>query len=82
MCGFNSRMVQGIAIFAEGLFEATVERAKENNISIDQSFNTEIKEIQKFLEALEGKHQELKKSHTPEETMTRVVKWIDEQERV
>lgn len=78
LCGFNNRMIQGIAIFAEGLFEATASRAKENNVPVEDAFHAEIKEMQKFLEALENRHQELKRKYTPEEAMAKIVEWIDE----
>lgn len=78
LCGFNKKMVRGIAIFAEGLFEATLQRAKDEGKSIEDAFNDEVKEISLFLEALENKHQELKKNHSPKETMKKAVEWIDE----
>ena len=78
LCGFNKRMIIGIAIFAEGLFEATLQRAKENNVNIETSFRNEVKDVTEFLNALESKHQELKVEYTPKETMGKIVKWIDD----
>ncbi len=80
LCGFNKRMITGIAIFAEGLFEATLDRAKENNIDIDTAFKKEVKDITEFLNALENEHQKLKAEYAPNETMEKIVKWIDDKD--
>lgn len=77
MCGFNKKMIQGIAIFCEGLFEATLERAKQQNIGVEEAFRNEIRELGLFLEALEEKYQELRTQYTPAETMRKIADWID-----
>lgn len=68
LCGFNPKMIQGISVFAEGLFEATVARAKEEGKSLDEAFQIELRDIRLFLQAIEDKHQELKRKMPPEET--------------
>ncbi|MEK6887504.1 MAG: hypothetical protein AABX14_01010 [Candidatus Aenigmatarchaeota archaeon] len=80
LCGFNKGMITGIAIFAEGLFEATLQRAKENNVDIETSFRNEVRDITEFLNALEREHQKLKLEYTPKETMGKIVKWIDDKD--
>ena len=80
LCGFNKRMITGIAIFSEGLFEATLERANESNIDIETAFRKEVADITEFLNALESEHQKLKVKHDPQETMEKIVKWIDEKD--
>lgn len=65
LCGFNPKMIQGIAIFAEGLFEATVTRAKEEGLTLPEAFDIELRDIRLFLQAIEDKHQELKKQMPP-----------------
>lgn len=80
VCGFNGKMIDGIVVFAQGLFEATIARAKENGVSIEEAFKQEVRDMTLFLEALENKHQELKRAHSPHETMRKVVEWIDDQE--
>ena len=80
-CGFKKKMIHGIAIFAEGLFEATLERAKEEGKSIEEAFEYEVREISMFLEALENKHQELKKNNSQEVTMQKAVEWIDNNDK-
>ena len=72
LCGFNTKMIQGIAIFAEGLFEATVARADEEGKSLDEAFQIELRDIRLFLQAIEDKHQELKRKMPPEKTAARV----------
>ncbi len=77
LCGFNKKMIRGIAIFSEGLFEATIQRAEEQRVDISTAFRREVKEIGLFLEALENEHQQLKKKHSPKTTMRKAVEWIE-----
>jgi len=65
LCGFNPKMIEGIALFAEGLFEATVARADEQNIPLPEAFRIELGDIGAFLQALENRHQELKAKGDP-----------------
>lgn len=81
LCGFNAKMIHGIAIFSEGLFEATLERANEQRIDIATAFKAEVKEIGLFLEALENKHQELRRVFPPAETMAKAVDWIEQNDK-
>lgn len=67
LCGFNPKMIQGIAMFAEGLFEATAARAAEEKISLPEAFKIELRDIGLFLQALEDKHQALKRQMPPAE---------------
>jgi len=61
LCGFNPKMIEGIALFAQGLFEATVARAEQQNIPLPEAFRIELDDIAAFLQALEDKHQEFKR---------------------
>jgi hypothetical protein len=81
LCGFNTKMVQGIALFSEGLFEATLDRAEAQGVDIEQAFRTELKEITAFLEAIEKMHQETKRDSDRATTMTRIVRWMAENDR-
>lgn len=67
LCGFNAKMIHGIGVFAEGLFEATVARAKDEGRSISEAFDIELRDIALFLQALEDRHQELKQRLPPKE---------------
>ena len=49
-CGFNPKMIRGLGIFAEGLFEATVTRAKEEGKTIPEAFEIEMRDIGLFLQ--------------------------------
>lgn len=60
-CGFNLQMVKGLTTFADGLFSATVERAKEKGIGLEQAFTEEVNELGQFLEALENEYQTAKR---------------------
>jgi hypothetical protein len=85
LCGFNPKMIQGIAIFAEGLFEATVARAREEGKSLPEAFDIELRDIRLFLQAIEDKHQELKRKMPPAEAAAGVAdlvyKWRDSEQR-
>jgi hypothetical protein len=84
LCGFNAKMIQGITMFAEGLFEATAARAAEEKISLPEALKIELRDIGLFLQALEDKHQELKRQMPPAETAAGVADlafvWHNEQE--
>ena len=77
-CGFHPKMVTGLVIFAEGLFSATVERAKGKGISIEEAFRIEVDELGVFLEALEKRYQMVKDSPdaSRSETMAKVADWV------
>lgn len=77
LCGFNPKMIQGVAIFAQGLFEAVLARSKEEQIDVRVAFEKEVSEISLFLEALEDKYQELRRER-PAHVMTDLVDWIEE----
>ena len=81
LCGFNEKMIRGIAVFAEGLFEATLDRAEKEGNDIETAFKKESVEIGKFLNALEDKYQEVKLTHGSEETMKKTVQWIKDNDR-
>ncbi len=76
-CGFNTKMVEGLAIFARGLFEATQDRASREGISIDQAFEREVKEMGLLLEALENSYQELRGQLSSPEAMRKLVETIE-----
>jgi hypothetical protein len=81
-CGFHPKMVTGLVIFAEGLFAATLERAQANNITIEQAYQQEVKELGIFLEALENRYQIAKDQNgiSRREVMEQVAAWVGEQD--
>jgi hypothetical protein len=62
-CGFNPKMVHGLGIFAQGLFEALGAIAN--------------RKLNLFLEALENRYQQLRKDGSPK-VMSELVDWIGE----
>src|SRR5574341_1060855 len=67
MCGFNEKMIRGIAQFGEDLFESTLARASEEKLSLDEAFKIELRDMGLFLQALEDKHQAVKRKMPPEQ---------------
>jgi len=76
-CGFNTKMVEGLAIFARGLFEATLDRSHREGISIDQAFEREVAEMGLLLEALETSYQKLRGQLSSPEAMHKLVETIE-----
>lgn len=76
-----AEMIYGIAIFAGGLFKATLEQNSPSSRDIRVVFQRKVEEVSEFLGQLETKHQELKSNHSPEETMRMAVEWIADQEK-
>ncbi len=56
LCGFNQKMIEGIVTFSEGLYEATIERGRQNELNDLAAVKAEIKEIDLFMKALRDKH--------------------------
>lgn len=56
MCGFNQKMVKGITTFSEGLYEATLERGRQKQMTDLAAVEAEIEEIHLFIEALRAKY--------------------------
>lgn len=57
MCGFNQKMFQGLREFGEGLWDAAVERATADGLSLRESFDQEIAEITLFVDLLSRRSQ-------------------------
>ncbi len=55
LCGFNSRMIEGLGEFGEGLYEQAKKKASEDGLSLRQSVETEIEETGIFLKMLVAK---------------------------
>jgi hypothetical protein len=72
-----AEMIYGVAIFGRALFQATLADKETTHQRLGDSFDHQVKAISEFLERVEYKHQELKKTNTPIETMRKAVEWID-----
>ncbi|MDB4984133.1 MAG: hypothetical protein JWM20_312 [Patescibacteria group bacterium] len=55
LCGFNQKMLDGLGLFAEGLWEQAIKRSEEDKVSIEESLKQEIKEMNIFKEILAEK---------------------------
>jgi len=76
-CGYHPKMVAGLATFAEGLFLATLERARAKSITIEEAYRQEVEELGAFIEALEQKYQEVRAASdlSRNEIMQSVADW-------
>lgn len=70
LCGFNKKMIHGLSIFSQGLFEATLERGEQNNVDSITAVQIEVKEIDLFIKALQEKY------GTPENTSKKMAEMI------
>ncbi len=59
LCGFNQQMLGGLKEFSDGLFKQLLKRAKEDNLSIEESLKQELSEMDTFAQVLEGSNQEV-----------------------
>lgn len=59
LCGFNKEMLDGLTMFAQGLFKQVPKRAAEDNLSTEDSINQELAEMETFLQVLEESNQEV-----------------------
>lgn len=76
-----AEMIHGIAIFSGGLFESTLAQNGHAKADLKKAFDQQVKKISDFLEQVENEHQRLKKTNTPEQTMVKAVKWIDDNDQ-
>lgn len=55
LCGFNKKMIDGLRQFSEGLYDQAEIRAREDKISLRESFDNEITEMDIFQQILSKK---------------------------
>ena len=72
LCGVNKKMIEGISVFAEGIFEETLKRSREQKITLEEAFKNEIKDLGIFLETIENKYQELQKGYPDKEAIQKL----------
>lgn len=75
LCGFDAKMLQGLTLFAQGLYESALRLSEEKGIAVDEAMQIEIKEMNVFLGALEEKYQALRKTHGVDEAMRELTEW-------
>jgi hypothetical protein len=77
MCGFSPKMLQGLTMFAQGLYESALARSKEKKVSIENAMAAEILEMNVFLAALDERYDELKVRMDTDQAMRELVKWTE-----
>lgn len=75
ICGFNEKMLKGLVLFAQGLYEVVQEKAQERGVSIEQGMEQEIHEMNVFLPALDEEYERLRETKGVDEAMRALVKW-------
>jgi hypothetical protein len=58
LCGFNPKMLKGLTLFAQGLYEQANKRSDEDNISTEASYERELEEMNIFLSELDRRYYE------------------------
>lgn len=53
LCGFNKKMLAGLTMFSEGLYEQVPKRAVEDSLSVEDSVKQELSEMETFLAMLQ-----------------------------
>ena len=80
LCGFNPKMLAGLTMFSQGLYEQAVKRQKEDGIPIERAFEIEVEEMNIFLTKLDERYyEELRPKHSVEEAMNKLVEWTADQ---
>jgi hypothetical protein len=79
MCGFSPKMLQGLTMFAQGLYESAVTRSHEKKISIEAAMEAEIHEMNVFLAALDEHYDELKERMSVDDAMRGLTLWTEQQ---
>ena len=79
MCGFSPKMLQGLTMFAQGLYDSALVRSQEKRISIEAAMEAEIHEMNVFLAALDEHYDELKERMSVDQAMRNLTQWTQEQ---
>ena len=69
---FNPKMLEGLTLFAQGLYKSVLERSKEKNISLTKAMENEIEEMNVFLEALNQNYSNLRKDFSAANAMKKL----------
>lgn len=81
MCGFNAQMLKGLALFAQGLYGATLRISEERGITIKHAMENKIEEMNVFLAALDEHYVELRKTQPVDVAMRNLVMWAEKYEQ-
>ncbi|MFH0969801.1 MAG: hypothetical protein V1804_04800 [Patescibacteria group bacterium] len=58
ICGFNPKMLKGLTLFAQGLYEQAKKRSEEDGVDLKESYDKEIEEMNIFLSELDRRYYE------------------------
>ena len=58
LCGFNPKMLKGLTLFAQGLYEQAKKRSNDDGINMEKSYEKEIEEMNIFLSELDRRYYE------------------------
>ncbi len=76
LCGFNPKMLGGLTMLAQGLYEQALKRSIEDDVSIERAFEIEVEEMNIFFTKLDEKYYaDLRPKHDVVESMDQLVEW-------
>lgn len=76
LCGFNPKMLGGLAMFTQGLYEQALKRQKEDGITLERAFKLEVEEMNIFYAKLDEKYyKELRPKHDVTAAQERLIEW-------
>jgi hypothetical protein len=76
LCGFNPKMLKGLTMFAQGLYEQALKRQQKDKIPISRAFEIEVEEMNIFLIKLDEKYEkELRPECNVKKAMEKLIEW-------
>ncbi len=77
LCGFDKKMLKGLTLFAQSLYEAALRKSEKSGISIEEAMEVEIAEMNEFLFALDKKYEEFREISDVPESMRKLVSYVE-----
>ena len=77
LCGFDKKMLAGLTMFAQSLYEAALRKSQEKNISIEEAMQIEIEEMNEFLFALDETYAKFRVNNNVPKSMQKLVSWVE-----
>jgi len=77
LCGFDKKMLKGLTIFSQSLYEAALRKSREKGITIEEAMRIEIEEMNEFLFELDQKYEDFRKTSDVPESMKKLVSWVE-----
>ncbi|NTW46409.1 MAG: hypothetical protein HGB18_05205 [Candidatus Moranbacteria bacterium] len=77
LCGFNPKMLTGLTMLAQGLYEQAIKRSAEDAVPIERAFEIEVEEMNIFLTKLdETYYEELRPKNNVKDAMEKLIGWL------